>query len=135
MSAAYLVFDRRIPGDDSPVRLLGKALVRNIGPLREIAAERNLYSVVLCFSLSEREFRRRSIALANGEDAPPATMIWHDPSDGLATFRALADHLRANPLAVDDPDAVLTDLKQCAAYLELADGHEVAFHLERGDEL
>lgn len=67
-----------------------------------------------------------------GEEAPEVdelpTEEWFDAAAGLVTVHALADHLEANPEAIDNATAIVEDLREYQQVLERLKKEKVRWH-------
>ena len=59
--------------------------------------------------------------------------LWFPAADGLATVRALIEHVSANLNDFKQPNPILRDLKSAEALLTAADAAGVKFHFTRAD--
>lgn len=115
----YIVVEGEDPGYDIFVN--GHALARNEDALEKLATRLKVKPLLEFFSADEN-----SMALLLDEGAgdpdwaktlPPPQ--WFLPEEGLATVRALLDHLRDNPTTIgSETEAVANELTEYAIVLE-----------------
>ena len=122
--AYYIVLDNDEPGFDTFVN--GKALAR----------EKKLAS--LCKSLGLNNFEdfltmsEEDISDVLGEDVDLPDELnekWFMPDEGLTYFSAIADHIKANPASVDDPEECLEELAEYTDILTKAKKIGAKWHL------
>lgn len=112
----------------------GKALARE--PDRLDLAARTKKVAPLTAMLSENPAALIAEMQAQGFD--PAKMRvppeqWFPAAEGLATVRALIEHVNANLNAFKQPNPILRDLKAMEALLAAAETAGVRFHFTRGE--
>lgn len=156
MAAAIFVrFERPVPGADG-ADMAGEALARNLEALDRTAGRLGVAPPSALWSLSPDEYeaviggqdtdddmadlpeevraevaelnRQMGEAVAVAREAGPPPEEWFDPADGLATVRALADHVREKPGKFKLPDRLLADLADAERYLGAAADHGTRFH-------
>jgi hypothetical protein len=112
----------------------GKALAREIDRLN-LAARTKKVTAIESF-LSENPEKLREQLRADGFDpdkmrVPPEQ--WFDASDGLASVRALHEHVSAKLNDFKHPKPIVRDLKAIEALLAAAQAAGVRFHLEKAE--
>ena len=55
---------------------------------------------------------------------------WYDADHGIDYAKQMADHIRQNPQAVKNADAILYDLDSMLTVLTQAKEHELKWHLQ-----
>ena len=110
----------------------GKALAREAERL-DLAARTKKVNGIESF-LSENPEKLREQLRADGFDPdkmrlPPEQ--WFNVADGLATVRALHEHVSANLNNFKQPNPILKDLKAIEALLAAADAAGVRFHFTK----
>lgn len=139
-AAYYVVLNANEPGFDTTID--GKALSRHSRPIDRIAKQLGFKSLDEYCSQSPEEARlmMASIMGFDGADQLPpdaeATLAsmppeqWYDAEHGLDYASQLAAHIRLNPQAVKDPEAVLDDLQAMSAVLTEAKKRGLKWHLQ-----
>lgn len=130
MSAAlYIVLERDIPEFDAFVN--GKALSSAENQLDRAAEELGVTPLMAFFSMDPQEAMDflEGEPEANGDVPDLPAEQWFDARDGLATVRALRQHLDKNPKAVRNSEAVVRDLGEFETVLQRAASAEVRWHL------
>ncbi len=110
----------------------GKALARELDRI-DLAA-RIAKVTQLSSLLSENPAALAEQMKAEGFDPskmrlPPEQ--WYSAGEGLKTFRAVAEHVAANPNNYKQPNPLLRDLKAAEALLAAAEAAGVKFHLTK----
>lgn len=141
MGAAYfVVVNSAEPDFDTTID--GKALSRHSRRIDRIATQLGFKSLDEYCSQSPEEARLMMAGVMGIEDEndlpsdaeetlanmPPEQ--WYDADHGLDYARQLADHIRQNPGAVKDPEAVLYDLDTMATVLTEAKERGLKWHLQ-----
>ena len=136
MALAFVVtLEKELPQAPAAVKgASGKALGREVDRLDTAARARRV--APLTSLLSESQAALIEQLKADGFDPskmrlPPEQ--WFPAADGLATVRALAEHVTANLNDFKQPNPILRDLKSAEALLTAADAAGVKFHFTRAD--
>jgi hypothetical protein len=134
MSAAlYIVLENEIPGFDPFVN--GKALSAAEKRLDALAEKLGVTPLKDFFSADPDEvldfLETEADAAGRSASAPPSLSAeqWFDAADGLRTVRGLRGHLSANPTALKNAQAAISDLDEFAAVLDKALAHKIRWHL------
>lgn len=128
MPAVYIALEREDAAIDAYVD--GYALSREDEALTQIALELSVTPLSDFFSINPDE--AADIIGACDEDLSAMHLEeeqWHEASAGLASVRALRDHLTRNPTAVQNPTEVRADLDDFERVLRLAEQHGIRWHL------
>ena len=111
MGAAYfIVLDNTEPGFDPFVN--GKAVSREAARLSDVAKSLGLKSPDEYFSMSADEAGSMAAEFDVADDVALPAEQWFPPEEGLTWVAQLRGHLRANPSAVADATAVLSNLAE-----------------------
>jgi len=124
-----IVLEKKIENLDPSID--GKALARAMESLEELALIRNVRPLTGFTSVDPSA----ATDFLLGEGIPPTDVNLppvqqFSPEDGLTTVRALISHLNVQPSAVRNPEAVLTDLRNCERVLTRAQQHDVRWHFK-----
>ncbi len=141
MAAAYfIVFNSDDPGFDTTID--GKALSRHSARINAIANKLGFKSLDEYCSQSPEDARAMMadlMELEDENDLPPAaeeTLAnlspeeWYDADHGIAYAKQMADHIRQNPQAVKDAEAVLYDFASMLTVLTQAKERKLKWHLQ-----
>ena len=123
-SALYIVPEREIPGFDHSVN--GKALAGS-EQLDELAERAGVKPLMAFFSQDPEE--AEGFLEAEGIEMPPGGLPdeqWFSPEEGLATVRALLQHLGT---AVPDAPAIAADLRGFESVLSRLATKGLRWHL------
>ena len=125
-SAYYIVVDRDIEGFDSFVN--GKAVARESDRLAQLTQSIGLREINEFVSADPDDL----VAMAEefGVELPsePQPEQWFVPEEGLAWISKLRDSLSVHPDAVDDLDAIRSDLAEYHGVLEQAKANGARWH-------
>ena len=124
-SAYYLVFDKDPAGFDAFVN--GKALAHAAKELDAIAADAGATPLSSFVSYSERE--KETFELSDEQFAMLPPERWYSPAEIARTVSALVVALQADPPAVENAAAVLSDLAEYEAVLSKAAALGLQCHL------
>jgi hypothetical protein len=132
-AALYIVLEKEIPGLELCVD--GKALSRSEKQLDRLAKRLRVTPLMDFFSANadeltnflEGEFEAAEGSAHSIPEVSPER--WFDARDGLATVRALREHLGEHPDAVQNCERVLSDLGDFTKVLERAASAGVRWHL------
>ena len=139
-AAFFIVLNSEDPGFDTSVD--GKALSRHSVRINSVAAKLRLKALEEYSSQSHEDARAMMaslMGLENEDDLPPdaqetlANMPpeqWYDADQGIEYAKQMADHIRQNPQAVKDADAVLYDFDSMLTVLKKAKEHKLKWHLQ-----
>ena len=122
-AALYIALEREIPDFDPFVN--GKALSQAADKIDAIATSLRVRPLMDFFSADPA-----MAAEFLDEGAEALAQTWFPASDGLATVRALRDHLTLKPSAVPKPSMVLEDLSDMERVLSAAEKHGVRWSLQ-----
>ena len=138
MSLALIVtFEKELPDAAAVAAYVkgktGKALAREADRLSSAARRKSVPA--LSSMLSESQEKLAEQMRADGFD--PAKMRlppeqWFPAADGLATVRALSEHVTAKLNDFKQPNPILRDLKAAETLLAAADAAGVRFHFTKG---
>lgn len=141
MGAAYfIVLNSDDPGFDTTVD--GKALSRHSARIDAIATKLGFKALDEYCSQSPDDARAMMadlMELEDESDLPPdaeetlANMPpeeWYGADHGIDYAKQMADHIRQNPQAVKNADAVLYDLDSMLTVLTQAKERELKWHLQ-----
>ena len=111
----------------------GKALAREADRIDFAARRKSVASITSMLS----ENPATLIAQLKADGFDPARMgippeQWFTAAEGLATVRALAEHVGANLNDFKQPNPILRDLKAAEALLTAAEAAGVRFHFTKG---
>ena len=128
-AAFFIVLEKAIDGLDTMMD--GKCLSRVADELDEAATELGVRPISEFISTDPAQ----AAEFLEGEGVDVSTIklppLQQFPADeGLATVRALMDHIQANAGAIPRADGVLQDLHECERILSVAAEHGVGWHLE-----
>ena len=112
----------------------GKALAREADRLDSAARRRGVLPPTSLLSESQAAL----LAQLRADGFDPAKMRlppeqWFAAADGLATVRALAEHVGANLNDFKQPNPILRDLRAAEALLAAAGAAGVRFHFTKAD--
>jgi hypothetical protein len=124
-----ITLEREIPGVD-PDDFAGRAVAAARHDLESIAQDLDLPGLgeFVSFGRAEAEALAEDMKF----DTPTAgksTARWFSSARGLEVVRALTGHLEKSPDEVNDPDAVLEELRAVERILEAAERESVGFRL------
>jgi len=122
--ALFVTFDRSIP-DVEEWNMCGKTLAHNLDALDKVANRLHLQSLTEMISVSAED-------LEDLLDEPVPDFLeeqWFSPQLGLATVTALSAFVEDNADQFDQSPQLLEDLAAIKHYLELAEQHDLQFHL------
>ena len=114
-TAYYIVLNTEEPGFDPFVD--GKALTRRLRAVNKIARKLGLGKL--------EDFAFHDLSEFGGPQMEPE---WFDPSDGKLWASMILQHIRENPKAVRDSDAVADDLESYVSVLDEADKRGLKWH-------
>ena len=137
MAQAILVTLEKEVGDASAAYVkskTGKALARETDRIDSAARRKRVTPPTSM--LSENPAALIAEMQAQGFDpskmrVPPEQ--WFPAAEGLATVRALAEHVNANLNDFKQPNPILRDLKAAEALLAAAEAAGVRFHFTKGE--
>ena len=141
MGAAYfVVLNTDDPGFDATID--GKALSRHSARINAIATKLGFKSLDEYCSQSPDDARAMMADLIELEDendlSPDAEETlanmppeqWYDADHGIDYAKQMVDHIRQNPQAVKDADAVLYDFDSMLTVLTQAKERKLNWHLQ-----
>jgi hypothetical protein len=132
-AALYIVLEKDVPGLDPFVN--GKALSASEKRLDALAKKLRVSPLMDFFSINPGdaldfiEEEAEATGEAVGELPLMAAEQWFEAAEGLRTVRALRAHLSANPTALRNTNAVMSDLDEFATVLDKASSQKVRWHL------
>lgn len=125
MACWFIVLQEDVPGLDA--RVEAEALVGAQFELDEIADEADVHPLMDFYSVNPDY-----LDFALQEGAPPEALPkenWYPAAAGLESVRALLQGLDEDPDRVDDPEAVVADLRELERILSAAEEAGVDWHL------
>jgi hypothetical protein len=129
-AALYVVLNTKDPGFDTFMN--GKALSCNEDNLAALARKLGVTPLMEFFSADASELADFAMEAGMEEQDLPAVSAqasWFDPDEGLRTARALISELQGNPVALQQLDLVIADLKDSLRILEEAKRRGLRWHL------
>lgn len=99
--------------------------------LEQLCLELGVSPLMDFFSVDPQETEALLEAYLDQDEEPLSTPDeqWFDADDGLMTVRALEHHLQRQPGKLDNQQAVLQELTEYRAILEVLQQHQVRWHL------
>ena len=118
MSTAYfIVLSHEEPGFDAFVD--GKMLTKQLRAVNKVAR-----------GLGLKQFEDYAFQDLSDFGGPNLEPEWFDAVEGKVWASTMLEHIRENPKAVKDADAVAADLSDYASVFEEADKRGLKWHLE-----
>jgi hypothetical protein len=122
--ALYIVLDKEDPGFDTFVN--GKAIAKEGKNMDAISKTLGIPKFDDFVSMSSEDLEG---VLGDDVDIPPQKVKWFTADEGLSFIRALSDHIRANPAAVKNQQAVLEELAEYSEVFGKAKSAGAKWHL------
>jgi hypothetical protein len=136
MALAFVVtLEKDLPQPPAPTKgASGKALGREADRLDTAARARRVAPITSLLSESQATL----IAQLQADGFDPSKMRlppeqWFPAADGLATVRALSEHVSENLNDFKQPNPILRDLKAAEVLLKAAEGAGIRFHFTKAD--
>ena len=133
--AVLITLERELPEASAAYAkgATGKALAREADRIDAAARRRSVATPTSLLSESQATL----IAQLKADGFDPARMgippeQWFTAAEGLATVRALAEHVGAHLNDFKQPNPILRDLKAAEALLAAAEAAGVRFHFTKG---
>lgn len=104
--AYYIVLDNANPGFDTFVN--GKAIIRDAQGLSKLAKSLGLRPPEEYFAMSAEDAEAFDVAA----DLPETPDQWFDAEEGLTWVDKLRGAVKADPMTLKSPEAVLSDLEE-----------------------
>lgn len=128
--AWYIAAEREVAGLDSLAN--GKSIAHaDEQRLEQLCLELGVSPLMDFFSVDPQETEALLEAYLDQDEEPLSTPEeqWFSANEGLITVRALEQHLQEKPGRLDHQQAVLQDLAEYRAILEVLQHHQVRWHL------
>ena len=122
--AFYIVLDNEEPGFETVVN--GKALALESKKLDAISQSLGVPTFEDFISMSADDI---ADMLGDDIDILEQDIKWFTADEGIVFIKTMADHIRANPMVVKNPKAILYDLEEYAEIFEKAKGIGARWHL------
>lgn len=122
--AVFVSLEKEI-ADVHPLDLDGKLLAKAQDALDEFVSRQGLKTIAEMTSFSDEEIED---FFDEETEVPQNEELWFSASDGLATIRAMLNHLNENPHFVKRSDDVREDLLGIETILVAADAQQSRFH-------